>query len=385
MCRSLTVALSYSGGALLSDMEMEAGQQVGDYQIIRKLGSGGLGVVYEVEHVLTRRSEAMKILLPLQTGAMDAPERFVREIQLLAGLDHPNIARLHNAFYQQSRLVMVMELVSGDTLRTIGETRAIPLPKVVEYGAQILSALDYAHARGVIHRDVKPTNIMVGSDERLKLLDFGIAISSQSADLTQSGMIVGSLSYLSPEQIQGQKATTQSDLYAAGVMFYELLTGQLPFKGATYYEVLRAHLNQEPVSPAVLNSGVPESLARAILRALAKDPADRFTTARAFLTAFSAASAAELRDVQSIPTHSVEISSKSGADISGSHIRAGANTNLPVEEVTTRLAAYLGPIAKIIVPRLAAKSKNADDLYARAAEQIPLETERRKFLLARQR
>jgi serine/threonine-protein kinase len=366
-------------------MEIEAGQQVGDYQIVRKLGSGGLGVVYEVEHVVTRRSEAMKILLPLQNGAMDAPERFVRETQLLAGLDHPNIARLHNAFYQQGRLVMVMELVSGDTLRKIGEARAIPLPKVVEYGAQILSALDYAHARGVIHRDVKPTNIMVGADERLKLLDFGIATSSQSADLTQSGMIVGSLSYLSPEQIQGEKATTRSDLYAAGVMFYELLTGQLPFKGATYYEVLRAHLNQEPVSPSVLNPGVPESLARAILRALAKNPADRFATARAFLTAFSAASAAELRDVHSIPTHSVEIPSKTGAVSSGSHIRAAASTNLPVEEVTTRLAAYLGPIAKIIVPRLAAKSKDANDLYARAAEQIPLETDRRKFLLSRQR
>jgi eukaryotic-like serine/threonine-protein kinase len=368
---------------LFSGTELETGQRIGDYQIVRKLGSGGLGAVYEVQHVASRRSEAMKIRLPLQGAAADSPERFVREIQLLAALDHPNIARLHNAFYHQDQLVMVMELVSGDTLRKIASTRAIPLPKVIEYAEQVLSALEYAHARGVIHRDIKPTNIMVGRDGRLKLLDFGIATSSQAADLTQSGMIVGTLNYLSPEQIQGHKATTRSDIYSAGVMFYELLTGRLPFTGATYYEVLTAHVNQEPVFPVVLNPGVPESLARAVMRALTKHPAERFPTAQAFLTAMTASSAAELRDVQSIPTRSIEVPSKSGAGSSASQPRPAPNPNLPVEEVTKRLATYLGPIAKIIVPRLASKSRDTDDLYARAAEQIPMEADRRKFLLSR--
>lgn len=370
---------------LFSYTAMEEGQRVGDYQIVRKIGSGGLGIVYEVQHVVSRRSEAMKILLPGQMGAINAPERFVREIQLLAALDHPNIARLHNAFYHQDQLVMVMELVSGETLRRVAASQAIPLPKVVDYAGQILSALDYAHARGVIHRDIKPTNIMVGHDGRLKLLDFGIATSSHATDLTQSGMIVGTLSYLSPEQVAGQKATTRSDIYSAGVMFYELLTGRVPFLGSTYYEVLSAHLNQEPLSPSAINPGVPESLARVIMRALAKNPEDRFATAQAFLTAFAATSTTEIQDVQSIPTRSLGIFSKSGIGSSGSQLRPRENMNLPIDEVTKRLATYLGPIAKIIVPRLAVKSKDTNDLYARAAEQIPSESDRRKFLLSRQK
>ena len=370
---------------LLSDMEIELGQRVGDYQIVRKIGAGGLGVVYEVQHVVSRRSEAMKILLPIQTGTMDAPERFLREIQLLAALDHPNIARLNNAFYYKDQLVMVMELVVGDTLRRIGATRAIPLPKVMEYAKQILSALDYAHARGVIHRDIKPANIMVGIDERLKLLDFGIATSSHAVELTQSGFLVGTLSYLSPEQIKGEKATPRSDIYSAGVTFYELLTGQLPFTGATYYEVASAHLNNEPVLASVINPGVPESLARVILRALAKEPANRFATAQEFLIAFSATSTTELRDAQSIPTVPVGMASKSGTASSGQQAHSAMTTNLPVDEVTKRLATYLGPIAKVIVRKLAAKSRDTDHLYALAAEQIPLEADRRKFLLSRRK
>jgi serine/threonine protein kinase len=366
-------------------MEIEPGQRVGDYQIVRKIGAGGLGVVYEVQHIVSRRSEAMKILLPTQTGTMDGPDRFLREIQLLAALDHPNIARLHNAFYYKDQLVMVMELVVGDTLRRVGATRAIPLPKVMEYARQMLSALDYAHTRGVIHRDIKPANIMVGSDERLKLLDFGIATSSHAVELTLSGFLVGTLSYVSPEQIKGQKATPRSDIYSAGATFYELLTGQLPFTGSTYYEVASAHLNNEPVLASVINPGVPEPLARVILRALAKEPADRFATAQEFLTALLTTSTTELRDAQSIPTVRAGIAPKSGTASSGQQMHSAASSNLPVDEVTKRLATYLGPIAKIIVRKLAAKSRDTDHLYALAAEQIPSEADRRKFLLSRKK
>ncbi|MBT9330768.1 serine/threonine-protein kinase [Paracidobacterium acidisoli] len=377
------------GGAVLptvqaaarAGMEIEAGQRVGDYEIIRRIGAGGLGVVYEVHHVVSRRAEAMKILLPNQAGSAEAPERFLREIQLLAGLDHPNIARLNNAFYFKDQLVMVMELVAGETLRHLAAARPVPLPKIVEYAAQVLSALDYAHARGVIHRDIKPANVMVGREERLKLLDFGIATSSQAAGLTQSGYLVGTLSYLSPEQITGAKATARSDIYSAGVTFYELLTGRLPFQGSTYYEVMTAHLHAEPVSPAALNPGVPEALARAIMKALAKNPAERYATAQEFLTALQAVSAG-LGDAQSIPTMSIGIPLRSVTGSSGGGAITGG-ANLPVEEVTRRLATFLGPIAKIIVRRLAAKSKDTDQLYALAAEEIPEEADRRKFLLSR--
>jgi serine/threonine protein kinase len=368
---------------LFSEMELEQGQRVGDYQIVRKIGAGGLGVVYEVQHVVSRRAEAMKILLPTPTTTVDAPERFLREVQLLAVLDHPNIARLHNAFYYEGQLVMVMELVSGDTLRRVGATRAIPLPKVMEYATQILSALDYAHARGVVHRDVKPANIMVGVDERLKLLDFGIATSSHAVDLTQSGFLVGTLSYLSPEQISGQKATPRSDLYSTGVTLYELLTGRLPFTGSTYYEVASAHLNKEPVLPSAVNPGVPESLARVILKALAKDPADRFTTAQEFSSAFSGTSRTEIQAAQSIPTASIGMAPKGATGSAEQQMHSVPIANLPVEEVTKQLATFLGPIAKIIVRKLAAKSKDTDQLYALAAGQIPSEADRRKFLLSR--
>jgi eukaryotic-like serine/threonine-protein kinase len=365
-------------------MEIESGQRVGDYEIIRKIGAGGLGVVYEVQHVVSRRSEAMKILLSTQASAGDAPERFLREIQLLAALDHPNIARLNNAFYYKDQLVMVMELVAGETLRRLGTIKAIPLPKLVKYAEQVLAALDYAHMRGVIHRDIKPANIVVGSDDQLKLLDFGIATSSQTTGLTQSGFLMGTLSYLSPEQITGQKATTRSDIYSAGVTFYELLTGQLPFRGSTYYEVMTAHLNQQPVSPSDLNPGIPASLSHAIMKSLAKNPVDRFATAREFMAALSA-SVADLGNAQSIPTMSLGVPVKSVTGSSGAVASANAGSDLPLEEVTKKLATFLGPIAKIIVRRLASKSRDLDQLYAMAAEQIPSEADRRKFLLSRQK
>ena len=165
-------------------MAFELGQQIGDYEIIRALGTGGLGQVYEVRHAISQRPEAMKILLPGQIATPELSERFRREIQLLGGLSHPHIAALHNAFYFDGQLIMIMELVSGETLRDRSARTRMPVPVVLQYARQMLSALDYAHGRSVVHRDIKPSNIMITEESQVKLVDFGIAISNRSAELT---------------------------------------------------------------------------------------------------------------------------------------------------------------------------------------------------------
>ena len=227
-------------------MMFESGQVVGEYKIERVLGRGGLGAVYQAVHLISQRAEAMKVMLPEQTGTPDMKERFRREIQLLASLNHPNIAGLHNAFYFEDQLIMIMELVEGEDLRTRSRNARIPLPELMNFAMQVLAALDYAHARGVVHRDIKPANIMVSPAGLVKVLDFGIAISEGSVELTKAGSLIGSPLHMSPEQIRGEKATQQSDIYSLGVTLYELIAGRPPLNGGTTYELMMAHLNRTP-------------------------------------------------------------------------------------------------------------------------------------------
>src|SRR6202453_2754055 len=161
-------------------MAFEPGQAVGEYKVVRVLGRGGRGAVYEAIHLISQRAEAMKVMLPEQTGTPDMKERFRREIQLLASLNHPNIAGLHNAFYFEDQLIMIMELVEGEDLRTRSRNARIPLALLMNFAMQVLAALDYAHARGGVHRDIKTANIMVSPVGLVQQLDFGIAISQGS-------------------------------------------------------------------------------------------------------------------------------------------------------------------------------------------------------------
>lgn len=261
---------------------IEVGQRIGDYEIMGNLGAGGLGMVYEVRHLISGRAEAMKVLLPNQMDTSQMVERFRREVQLLATLDHPNIAGLHNAFYYNDQLFMIMEIVPGETLRDKSRRIAIPLRIALNYTSQILSALSFAHEAGVVHRDIKPSNVMITDEDVVKLLDFGIAISDRSAGLTTPGFLLGSLNYMSPEQLSGRKATARSDIYSVAVTLYEVLTGQLPFTGATNYEIMIGHLQRAPVPPTEHNPEIPAVVSEAILRALAKDPMERFASADAF-------------------------------------------------------------------------------------------------------
>jgi serine/threonine protein kinase len=366
-------------------MAFETGQRVGDYEIVGTLGQGGLGQVYEARHSISQRSEALKVLLPGDLAASEMGERFRREIQLLGALTHPHIAGLHNAFYHEGQLVMVMELVSGETLRAKSMRTRIPVPQVLQYTRQILSALDYAHQRGVVHRDIKPTNIMLTGDDQVKLVDFGIAISDRSADLTQPGFMVGSINYMSPEQIAGDKATVRSDIYAVGVTLYEILTGRLPVTGTSSFEILRAHMTARPVPPFEIDPRLPRSLSEVILKALEKAPADRFASAQEFLAALNAIPNMDIDELLSAPTRTIQAPSSGLGSTPATTPRPSQSATFPLDDVTKKLAVYIGPIASVVVRKLAAKCATLDELYKEAATHITSPTDRERFLQSRKK
>jgi serine/threonine-protein kinase len=363
-------------------MKFEAGQVVGEYKIMRVLGRGGLGAVYEATHLISQRAEAMKVMLPEQTGTPDMKERFRREIQLLASLNHSNITGLHNAFYFEDQLIMIMELVQGEDLRTRSRNSRIPLSELMNFALQVLAALDYAHAQGVVHRDIKPANIMVSPAGLVKVLDFGIAISEGSVELTKAGSLIGSPLHMSPEQIRGDKATQQSDIYSLGVTLYELIAGRPPLKGGTTYELMMAHLNVTPTPLGELRPDIPARLSDIIAKALEKEPAKRYATAAEFLEALRSQSTPDLAGTTTAlsPTRPLQevTTDRSNQPITGP-------LPPPVDQLVRHLATFIGPIAKVVVTRLTRQHSDLDRLYLEASKQIEKEADRRKFLATRPR
>jgi len=376
---------------ILDTMAFEPGQRIGDYEIVARLGVGGLGVVYEVRHLISQRREAMKILLPDQSGTAEMVERFRREVQTLASLNHVNIAALHTAFYHENQLAMVMELVHGDTLRQRQQNAAVTQNDALNFIAQTLHALVYAHRLGVVHRDIKPSNIMITDVGVVKLLDFGIALTSNSSHLTMAGYLLGSLSYMSPEQVKGSVATAQSDIYSVGVTLYELLTGVLPISGTTNYEIMLAHMQRVPAPPHEVAPHIPLMISNAIMRALEKEPADRFTTAEEFLQAMQMAPAVTGQaitgqEAATMPlrmppaTPSVIVSRPLTASLQPKQPSGSGQQSLPLEELSRKLAVYIGPVAKFVVKKLAAQYEDLDTIYREAAKQIGSDADRAAFL-----
>lgn len=265
--------------------EDSIGTRKGDYEILGVLGAGGMGKVYKVCNVLSDRVEAMKVLLPNLLDQKDLADRFLREIKVLASLSHPNIAALRTALTLDNQLVMIMEYVEGTTLASRVEQGAIPGAEAVRYIAQVLTALSYAHKRGVIHRDIKPANMMLTPDGTVKLMDFGIARSNIDLGITATGTTLGSLAYMSPEQVKCEPADTRSDVYSVGISFYELVTGQRPFQSDSNFSIMKAHLQEPPKLPIALKPDLPVGISEIIMMAIEKDPAKRFQSADAFLNA----------------------------------------------------------------------------------------------------
>ena len=260
-------------------MPLEQGQRVGDYEVLSLLGAGGMGRVYRVRNIISDRVEAMKILLPDYASEPELAARFMAEIRTLAALDHPNIAQLRTAFQFENQLVMVMEFVEGVTLDNLARQGPAPIDRVLEYATQVLSALSFAHNHGVTHRDIKPANIMITSHGLAKLMDFGIAKSAGDMQLTRPGTTMGSVYYMSPEQVRGGTVDARSDIYSFGVTLYEMLTGRKPFQADTSFSVLNAQLNDAPTPPVQLNPALPPSLNEIVLKAMSKAPWERFQSA----------------------------------------------------------------------------------------------------------
>jgi eukaryotic-like serine/threonine-protein kinase len=268
-------------------MSGEIGKRIGDYEILGVLGAGGMGQVFKVRNVISDRVEAMKVLLPDLAGRQDLANRFLREIKVLAALNHPNIASLRTALTLDNQLVMVMEYVEGTTLAARLEQGAIPPLEALNYIDQVLNALSYAHKQNVIHRDIKPGNMMLTPQGVIKLMDFGIARSGSDRSLTSTGMTLGSLHYMSPEQVRGAAIDARSDLYSVGISLYEMVTGKPPFQADSDYSLMAAQLQQEPKPPIDLCPGLPAELNDVILTALQKEPDNRFQSADAFRRAAS--------------------------------------------------------------------------------------------------
>jgi len=251
----------------------------GRYMIVRKLGAGGMADVYLAEDQELGRRVAIKILNGRHANDDQFIERFRREAKNAAALNHPNIVSIYDRGEAEDTYYIAMEYLDGRTLKEliVGHGQA-PVRVAVEYARQILSALRFAHRHGIVHRDIKPHNVLVDREGRVKVTDFGIARAGTS-QMTETGSIVGTAQYLSPEQARGGEVDQRSDLYSLGVVLYELLTGKTPFEGDTPVEIAMKHLSNTPQTPSELRSDIPPELDMVILRALAKDPDERYQSA----------------------------------------------------------------------------------------------------------
>jgi serine/threonine-protein kinase len=368
-------------------MTYGVGERIGDYQVVESIGAGGMGAVYKVRNLITDRIEAMKVLLPDLRQAADLAERFNREIKVHASLVHPNIAALHTALRVENQLLMIMEFVEGTSISTRLRQGPMQCHESMTCICQVLSALSYAHERGIIHRDIKPANIMVTPQRVVKLMDFGIATTTANSGslqnrLTAAGMALGSVHYMSPEQVKAGAPDARSDLYSLGITFYEMVTGQCPIRGNSEYEIMASHLAMTPPSPTDLNPFLPATVAAIILKSIEKRPDDRFQTAadfRASLEALMASTGPITAQAVPMTAFRPEFPVRPPTPPSGTSILSPAILEATVKD----LAVYIGPMAKIIVNRAGKQAQNPKQLYETVAAEIQNPADRAKFLAKR--
>ncbi|MEM6337811.1 MAG: serine/threonine-protein kinase, partial [Bacteroidota bacterium] len=266
------------------------GQRIGSYDVVRFIGEGGMGTVFQGVDAMLDREVAIKALRPELASQENVAARFRSEAVTLARLNHPNVALLYSFLQEPNgHLYMVMEFVRGETLEDLLR-RVGPLEpaQAVEVMAQILDGVGHAHEAGIIHRDLKPANAMLTETGRVKVMDFGIARALGSARMTRAGRLIGTLEYMAPEQVQGKEATPATDVYALGIVLYELLTGRVPFESQSDFTLMQAQIQEAPAPPRVFRPGMPDALEAVILKALEKDPAARFASADEFRDALLA-------------------------------------------------------------------------------------------------
>jgi eukaryotic-like serine/threonine-protein kinase len=251
----------------------------GRYELEEVIGSGGMSVVWRARDVLLERKVALKILHARYGEDDEYLERFLREARAVAQMSHPNIVTVIDRGEDRDRQYIVFEYVEGENLKQLLDARGpLPIDEVVDLGLAIARGLAFAHERGIVHRDVKPQNVLLNGDGRAKVTDFGIARSLDvERGVTQTGTVMGTSNYIAPEQASGERVGTASDVYSLGCVLFELLTGDVPFPGENFVAVALQHLNEPPPSVREQRKDVPPRLAWLVDRALAKDPADRPT------------------------------------------------------------------------------------------------------------
>ncbi|HET7503805.1 MAG TPA: serine/threonine-protein kinase [Kofleriaceae bacterium] len=276
-CGSCGAALGASGAHRLLGTMM-----LGQYELVDVLGQGGMSVVFKGRHNLTNQEVALKILPPELAAHSQVKSRFLEEAKALASLDHPNIVHLYNFGQENGYFVLAMQFVSGQTWeRMILEAGRLDWTVSCRIAIDVLRALEYAHGRGVVHRDMKPSNVLVRSrDSVATVMDFGIAKMTNSTRLTATGQTMGTVRYMSPEQVRGQEVDLRTDIYSLGATLYESLVGDTPFDGSTHFEIMTKHLSDAPQRPGKRGVTLPDAVEDAVMRSLAKRAEDRFGSAR---------------------------------------------------------------------------------------------------------
>jgi serine/threonine-protein kinase len=267
-----------------------------NHTIVRKIGEGGMGTVFLATDDMLQRQVAIKVLKRGASADEDSMKRFRAEAVTLARLRNPGITMLYNLVRNQGYWCMIMEYVEGETLEArLKRLGTIPVEQVIRIAIQTLDGLQHAHDKGVIHRDMKPSNLMISPEGEVKIMDFGIARISGNSRFTRIGQAVGTPQYMSPEQIKGKEGDCASDIYSFGIVLYELLTGVTPFAYENEFQIMQAHTSRKPVPPAVLNDSIPDALNEAIMKALSKEPSKRFASAEDFKRCLEKIKSPEIR------------------------------------------------------------------------------------------